>query len=218
MIKQGPTFFATLLSLLAASGCCHQQHGSQAEAQAASSVERQHKPAIPTPVASGKLDRMLSDAKTEYERAHLEAAERSLQRILELDPQNHRALYYLRLVQSQWLRTPKGRQEDNRPPAQLIDRMFSAAKTEFEQGRLEAAERSLQRVIELDPENQRALYYLGLVHRELHRQLAPPPNPLPVNLTDPTPPAGPQGAGSNPQRPRTADTLLNVTPLDHTTP
>ena len=175
MIRQGPTFFATLLSLLAANGCCHQQHGSQAEAQAASSVERQHKPAIPAAVASGKVDHMLTDAKAEFEQGRLEAAERSLQRVLDLDPQNYRALYYLRLVQSQWLRTPKGRQEESRPPAQLIDRMFFAARAEFEQGRLEAAERSLQRVLDLDPGNQRAVYYLGLVHREWHRQLARPP-------------------------------------------
>lgn len=46
-----------------------------------------------------------------------------------------------------------------------IDRKLSAAKTQIELGRFDSGERILQNILDLDPGNQRAFYYLGLIAR-----------------------------------------------------
>ncbi len=56
-------------------------------------------------------------------------------------------------------------QPANQPDAR-VDGMLSAGKAQYEQGRLQAAERSLQMVLDLEPNNQAALYYLGLIARQ----------------------------------------------------
>ncbi len=65
--------------------------------------------------------------------------------------------------------------------------MLSTAKAQYEQGHLEAAERTLQQVLDFEPNNQTALHYLGLVSREAwlqthpgQRRVAPQPEHLPV--------------------------------------
>ena len=77
-------------------------------------------------------------------------------------------------------------QSANQPDAR-VEGMLSIGKAQYEQGRLQAAERTLQMVLDLEPHNQPALYYLGLIARqtwlEAHpgrRRAAQPPEHLPA--------------------------------------
>ncbi len=112
-MKQMRWYFGTGTLLLCLSGCAH--------APLTSEIQQQLPPAqVQHGQPDGQIDGMLSSAKAQYEQHRLEAAERTLEAVLDLDPANQKGLYYLGLAARQtWLEAHPGQHRTARQPEQL---------------------------------------------------------------------------------------------------
>jgi hypothetical protein len=108
------------LLLFFVSGCVNAPQTSEVQPKVTEGLQvaQRHVQAANQPTA--KVDAMLDDAKAQYEHGHLEAAERTLQTLLDLDPNNQRALYYLGLVARQtWVQAHPDQRRTQPPPEHL---------------------------------------------------------------------------------------------------
>ncbi len=104
-------YLGTGVLLLLLNGCAHAQLISQV---ASPPVQVQHSQ------QDGKIGSMLSAGKAQYEQHQLKAAERTLEAVLDLAPDNQKALYYLGLVARQtWVEAHLGQSRAARQPEQL---------------------------------------------------------------------------------------------------
>jgi hypothetical protein len=73
--------------------------------------------------------------------------------------------------------TPGPKVASNQRPVSTTAAMVEDARLLYEMGRLDDAQRKLQAVFEIEPDNQKAQYYLALVHRsqELSQNRQPQP-------------------------------------------
>jgi hypothetical protein len=83
--------------------------------------------------AENSTQELLTDAQRNYLRGDLEAAKSGFQRVLEIEPRNHSALRYLRMIQAQEAKSGGGGQLEKEL------RSVSIARVDFRQASLDSA-------------------------------------------------------------------------------
>lgn len=98
-----------------------------------------------------QIELLIRGAQIQLEQNRLDAAEKSIRRLVELDPKNEQAAQLeTQLANAQ-------RQAEQKLHAQQIDGLYADAQSNFGKNNLEAAERALAALLALDAFNARAL-------------------------------------------------------------